>query len=349
MSDNPKSDMPHESPLTRQWILLRTLSARRYGATVKELAEELEVGLKTIRRDLTALQAAGLPVEETVLSRGLKRWGIDPERWQPSLGFAFDEAIALYIARRLLEPLAGTPFWSAAQSALKKTRSTLSDAALAYIDRFGETFHRTRFGESDYASKAAIVEQLNLGIDDHCEVFLTYQSLRSTEPTTYPVHPYGLTFHRGSLYLIGFAPDHDQIRHWKLDRMEKAEVTQVRFNRPPDFDLEEHFKSSFGVYEGGGDVCVKVWFSAEVARYVTESMWHPSQALTPQKDGNLLAEFRLDGTREIKSWVLSFGRHAEVLGPEELRLEMREEFAEMAALYRNSEAGRIQKPQRQSS
>ena len=142
--DTMKSDMPHESPLTRQWILLRSLSARRYGATVKELAEELEVGLKTIRRDLTALQAAGLPVEETVLSRGLKRWRIDPERWQPSLGFAFDEAVALYIARRLLEPLAGTPFWSAAQSALKKTRATLSAAALEYIDRFGETFHRAR-------------------------------------------------------------------------------------------------------------------------------------------------------------------------------------------------------------
>ena len=93
-----------------------------------------------------------------MVSHGLKRWRIDPERWKPSIGFPFDEAAALYVARRLLEPLAGTPFWSAAQSALKKVRSTLSGAALAYIDRFGETFHRTRFGESDYGGKAAIVE-----------------------------------------------------------------------------------------------------------------------------------------------------------------------------------------------
>jgi hypothetical protein len=33
--------MPDEPPLARQWILLRTLSARRHGATVKELGEEL--------------------------------------------------------------------------------------------------------------------------------------------------------------------------------------------------------------------------------------------------------------------------------------------------------------------
>ncbi len=71
--------MPNDSRLTRQWILLRTVSSRRYGATVKELAEKLEVSLKTIRRDLTALQTAGLPLEETVLDRGLKRWRIDPD------------------------------------------------------------------------------------------------------------------------------------------------------------------------------------------------------------------------------------------------------------------------------
>ena len=33
--------MPDEPPLVRQWILLRTLSARRHGATVKELGKEL--------------------------------------------------------------------------------------------------------------------------------------------------------------------------------------------------------------------------------------------------------------------------------------------------------------------
>ncbi|MGI6416809.1 MAG: helix-turn-helix transcriptional regulator [Thermoguttaceae bacterium] len=332
--------------MTRQWILLRILSARRYGATVKELAAELEVSEKTVRRDLVALQTAGLPLEETVFERGLKRWRIDLERWQTPVGFAFDEAAALHIARRLLEPLAGTPFWSAAQSALKKTRATLSSAALDYLDRFGETFHRTRFGDRDYRGHAAVLDQLNQAIDDRRAVKLTYQSLRATEPVTYTIHPYGLVFHRGSLYLVGWAPNHGQIRHWKVDRMKKAAATLARFERPVDFDLEEHFKGSFGVYEGGGDVRVLVRFSAEVTRYVSESTWHPSQILTPQKDGGLLAEFRLDGTREVKAWILSFGRHAEVLGPEELRREMGEELGQMAATYRQRAAAKARSRRR---
>ncbi len=133
------------------------------------------------------------------------------------------------------------------------------------------------------------------------------------------------------------------------DRLKRSEIVQPisqtaeppNSARPADFDLETHFQNSFGVYEGGGDVCVKVWFSAGVARYVTESTWHPSQQLASQKDGSLQAEFQLDGTREIKAWILSFGRHAEVLGPQELRREMGEEVGEMAGRYGKRGASKV--------
>jgi predicted DNA-binding transcriptional regulator YafY len=78
-----------------------------------------------------------------------------------------------------------------------------------------------------------------------------------------------------------------------------------------------------------------------VARYVQEGRWHHSQKLTKQKDGSLLAEFHLDTTEEIKRWILSFGRCAQVLEPEGFRDEiiqelegMIEEYGESAASHR---------------
>jgi proteasome accessory factor B len=309
-------------------MLLRTLSARHYGATVKEMAREMGVSEKTIRRDLETFLMAGFPLEELVCQRGLKKWRIDPAKTQPGLTFAFDEAISLYLSRRLMEPLAGTPFWDAAQRAFKKVRASLGAEALKYIERFAGMFCQTMVGTSDYSKKAEIIDELMVGIEDRKAVFLTYQSLQATEPVTYDIYPLGLVYHRGSLYLVGRAPEHEEIRHWKVNRIEDAEVTEFPFRRPEGFDLREHLAKSFGVYrgDGQGEVHVKVRFAPAVARYVSEARWHPSQKLSPQKDGSLIAEFDLGDTEEIKRWILSFGRHAEVVEPEGLRGEIKDEL-----------------------
>lgn len=311
-----------DSPLVRQWILLRELSARQVGATVRDLAAKLEVSDKTVRRDLEMLAGAGFPLESETGEFGRKHWRM-ASSWQPGdIRFTFEEALALYLGRRQLEPLAGTLIWEAAQRAFQKIQATLNDSAVRYIDKIGESFYQTAIGTSDYARHAEIIDQLLVGIEDRRATFITYQSQQATEPVTYDIYPYGITFHRGSLYLVGYAPRHEELRHWKLNRIEAAEATEVRFQRPADFDLRGHFSGSFGVFRGDGAILVRIRFSRDVARYVREANWHASQQLTAQRDGSLIAEFHLSSTVEIKSWVLSFGRHAEVLEPEALRAEI---------------------------
>lgn len=327
--------MRDDSPLLRQWTLLKTLSSRPGGATVRELVQELGVSEKTVRRDLETFQWVGFPLQEHVGPHGRKAWGLQPAADPPGLSFTFDEAIALYLGRRLLEPLAGTVFWDASQRAFKKIRATLGAKALRYVEQFGQVFYQTMVGASDYSKKAQLIDQLVQGIEDRRSVFLTYRSLKATEPVSYPIYPYGLIYHRGALYVVGWSPDHEEVRHWKVNRIEQAELMQIPFQRPDDFDLREHLAKSFGVYQGGGrgEVHVKVRFAPAVARYVSESRWHESQKLTPEHDGGLIAEFDLDGTEEIKRWLLSFGRHAEVLEPEGLRGEIRREIEALYGTY----------------
>ena len=181
--------MPDEQPLVRQWILLRTLCARHYGATVKELCEEMGVSEKTIRRDLETFRRVGFPLEETVCEFGKKKWRMDPAKNQPGLSFAFDEAISLYLDRHFLEPLAGTVFWQAAQSAFKKIRASLGAEALRHIEQFGHMFHQTMVGASDYSKKAEMIDVLMQGIEERRVVFIAYQSLRTTEPVTLDSYP----------------------------------------------------------------------------------------------------------------------------------------------------------------
>jgi predicted DNA-binding transcriptional regulator YafY len=325
--------MKDDPPLLRQWLLIRLLGNSGDGVTVNDLAEELQVSVKTIRRDLDVLQVAGFPIIDTDEEFGRKRWRLahdQPAGWV----FTYDEALALCLAQRFLDPLAGTFFWQAAQKAFRKLRTGFGPKVLRYLSKVDGALYQTSSGASDYQQQAEIIDELLIAIEERRAVFLTYQSQQATEPVTYDIYPYGLSYHRGSLYLVGYAPRHEELRHWKVDRIEEAEIAELQFPRPSNFDLRQHFSDSFGIYGGSHDepIHIVVRFSRDVSRYVSESTWHASQRLTKQSDGSTLAEFDLSSTVEIKSWVMSFGRHAEVLEPEGLREEMLEEATALLAM-----------------
>lgn len=329
--------MSDQPPLLRQWMLLQMLARRHFGATVKELSRELSVSEKTIRRDLERLQLSGIPLRRIEEAYGRISWKMDRPDGAPPISFTFDEAAALHLARRFMEPLAGTYLWQAAQRAFQKLRSLLGSDTLRYLEKFAAFFHQTQFGAVDYSQQAELVDRLMIGAEERRIVRIRYQSLKATEPVSYEVHPYGLSYHRGALYLVGMAPRHKEIRHWKVRRIAAADLSDRTFRMPADFDIHQHFAKSFGVFHGDGDVVVRVRFAATVARYVGEAQWHESQKLTRQRDGGLIAEFHLDGFEEIKRWILSFGRFAQVLEPEPLRREIAEELRQMNAIYAPAE------------
>jgi proteasome accessory factor B len=328
--------MERSSPLLRQWVLLKTLSSRRHGATVQELAAEVEVHEKTIRRDLALFLQAGFPLHEQRGPHGRKAWCLKTAAGHTEVSFALDEALALYLGRRFLDPLAGTFLGQAAHQAFQKVRACLGPTALSYLDKMAGNLHATAVGVSDYSQQAELLDLLLQAIEERKAMILLYQPLRATEPVEYEVCPYGLAWHRGSLYLVAHSRDHDEIRHFKVNRISEAEPGRFPFHMPKDFDLASHFAASFGVYQGRGDERVVVRFLPPAARYVQESRWHPSQRLTPQKDGSLLAEFHLSDTEEIRHWILSFGKHARIESPPALVATLRDELQHMTAAYAQS-------------
>lgn len=319
--------MPADDPsLLRQWNLIRMLASRRHGLTVAEMTQELGVNDKTIRRDLERFQRIGFPLEVDLEEYGRKRWRIRNDWNQTDSNFSFDEILALYLGRRFLEPLAGTMFWQGARRAIQKIRSSLNEDTLCYLDRLAGQFYQTAGGAGDYSSKFDLVDELWRGVSKRRAVFITYRSQNSTESLSYDIHPYGMVYHRGSLYLVGFSCQHDELRHWKVDRVEDAEVTEVPFEPQQGFNLQRHLLGCFGVFKGDKPVKVRVRFSARVARYVIESTWHPSQKIENDGDGSVVAEFQLSDSEEIKHWILGFGAEAVVLAPQTLRDEIVEEL-----------------------
>jgi len=117
-----------------------------------------------------------------------------------------------------------------------------------------------------------------------------------------------------------------------LDRIRLLHVTDDRFIPPDDFDLDEYMKDSFGVFHTDAEKVV-IKFTPSLERYLKENIWHPSQVFNKDKDGSLLLSMEVGGLQEVMSWVMGFGRHAEVLEPEHLRQAVAEELAATARRY----------------
>jgi len=135
--------VPRNDQVTRQWHLLRRLEGPR-GASLQELGNSLPRDmpkhLRTLRRDLEALEAAGFPlVTERV--DGSTRWRLmDGFRRIPALSFSPTELVALALGRDLLKPLDGTQLRVAVDSALAKITSALPPSALEFARQMRDFF-----------------------------------------------------------------------------------------------------------------------------------------------------------------------------------------------------------------
>jgi predicted DNA-binding transcriptional regulator YafY len=325
--------MSDDTALTRRFNVIRLLEARRLGASVAEIAREMGVSQKTIRRDLEFLQRINIPIEEVTGPRGRKTWRMIGKANSAPLTFTYDEAVAIYLGRRFLQPLTGTNLGEAAESALRKIRCTLGEKALEFFARLQNAFHIPTTGAGDYTAKAEIINVLQQAMEDHSVVRLTYQSQQAAKPSARDLYPYHIVQHKGTLYLFAFDPRHGEVRHYKVDRISDVEVTDGSFDVPASFNIQEHLSGAFGIYSGRDDVTVVVKFLPPAARAVNDKPWHASQVTTTDPDGAVVARYRLSSTVEIKSWVLSFGASAIVLEPESLRTEIARDLARLLEVH----------------
>lgn len=333
--------------LIRQWLLIRALCASRNGCLVRDLAEEFNVSEKSIRRDLNALDCAGFRLETISEDHGRKRWKLDASQSVPLPELNPSEAAALYLGRRLMEPLAGTELWEAAQSAFLKLRQHFSPEALTYLESLAGTLHETTFGQSDYSERADVIDSLMLGVNESRVTRLLYHPLRSDTPEEYELQPLGLIWHRSTLYLVASSPGRPEPRHFKVDRIRDVTLLNKSFECHSDFDLQRHLEHSLGVYQTTApltDVCIR--FAPDVARYVTEHRWHHSQQIEEQPDGSVIVTLQLSDLTEVKSWVLSFGTNARVLAPPGLVKAMRDEIDGLRDVYADSDSLSARKDER---
>ena len=147
------------------------------------------------------------------------------------------------------------------------------------------------------------------------------------------VHPLHLAEEKHRWELVAYDPSRGAVRHFLLKRIRKLSSTAATFEPPADFDLRKHLRGRMGSFAGDKEQEVRIALDAQAASYAREEPWHESQQLTQRVDGRTELTLRVTHLAGVRNTVQQWGRHAEVLAPEELRAEVRADLKAAAAQY----------------
>ena len=245
--------MARNDQVTRQWHLLRRLEGSA-GLTLHQLGDglpgELPENLRTIRRDLDALEGVGFPLVTDRVD-GQTRWKlIDGFRRLPALGLAPSELMALVFSRDLLRPLQGTHIHAALESALTKASAALPPSGLDFVREMRE-FLSVRFGpHKTYRAHREIIDRATRAIADRRSVQMRYLSASSGTAGRREVDPYHLWYAAGGLYLIGYCHRRRDVRLFAVERIRSLAPTDHAFQLPLGFDVEAYVQDALVVMRG---------------------------------------------------------------------------------------------------
>jgi predicted DNA-binding transcriptional regulator YafY len=318
--------------LARQWKIIRILETRKRGITGGELAVELEVPLRTVYRDLDAIQEAGFPVYTEKVGKNSYWKLLDTFRKDFPLPLTATELMALHMSRDLLSIFEGTIFRDSIESLFNKVKAVLSPETLRYVDNISGKIG-VKFGSCKDLSKCKEAIQ---GISEATAkkkcVEIIYKAVSTGRETARKVDPYQVWVMDGGFYLVGFCHLRQAVRTFSLDRIKSFRLLEESFSFPKDFNLEDYLQTAFHVMRGE-PTKVKVRFASRAAHVVRERIWHPSQELRELVDGSVDLSLEVPINYEIVSWILGFGSAAQVIQPLSLRKRIIEELLLASASY----------------
>ena len=321
--------------VARACKVLEILQNSRYGKTTRELADAVvrymglrSVSLKSIERDLKFWQGYGFPIHSEKTSDPERRtvWRLDRGYLElPGFQISVLELLAFAVGRELLFPLAGTPYWEGIQMLWSKMRETLPEPLWEHFERLRRNLVVRGPAAKQYADKEGMLSALNRAIYQHRVTAIRYQGLGQQQAQQRRIEPHALVLSGGSIYVVATdaGADRGEFKLFKLDRLSQVTVGDERFKPRQDFDPEELFAASVGVYRARKAQRFQIRLSGPAARWVVEEPLHPKQILRPPAQGDETEEVVLEipsaYEEEIIRGVLALGDHAEVLQPESCR------------------------------
>jgi predicted DNA-binding transcriptional regulator YafY len=282
--------------IERLFALLLWLQIHRQ-ARAKDIANRFEISERTVYRDIKALIAMNIPI----VSINGEGYELMPHFMLPPVKLTDDESKAIFMSIQLFLRHSTGKLRFDAESALNKLQQTLSPSALQQLVK---SAHILSFYPSQYPIEwdNPMVLLLTQAILDKRLVRFQYQKYESTTTEERLIEPYSLTLSQGAWYINGFCRLRNDLRDFRLSRIEKLEC------------LDEIFQKRMVIPPKTTHMTVRVRFSQEAVRHVHERQHY---AYTHTNDEGEFV-YEVQDLSEIQNWILSYGSQIKTVTPASL-------------------------------
>jgi predicted DNA-binding transcriptional regulator YafY len=295
---------------------------------VKDVAAELECSERTVFRDLAVLQMAGVPYYHDREAQCLR---VRPGFRFPTVDLTDHE----FIGQATADALTTAPGLDVSAGSRPTTRKLLAASETATASLLREVQRVTSVLDlklADHGRHHELIRTAQWALIRSTQLLGDYASPYETAPRRIRLHPYRLCLLKQAWYLIGREEGKERPQTYRMARWKSLRQVDEPANIPDDFDLRAYFGNAWAAFRGETTHDVELRFSPSAAAIVRETVWHPTQAVSPQEDGGVILTFRVDGLEEIVHWVLGWTGRVTVVRPDELRRRVVDQLQEALAL-----------------
>lgn len=295
--------------------------------TAAELAERFDLSIRTVYRDIRALEEAGVPIG----SEAGVGYFLSESYHLPPVRFTNAEASALLMGAKFLEQMSDSQTRESCQSALFKIKSVLNAKEKDALEKLQDNilvFGRQNHGDNREQALLADVQQAIIG---KTALDVEYHAGYTNQVTLRRVEPIGMIYYGNSWHLIGYCLLREDYRDLRIDRILKLERTNIPFSKNAHICLDEYFER---VQNREGMHKITLLVARDSQHHIKESKYWYGFTYDEEHDERWMRlHFRNSDLWGFSRWVIFGGGSVRVEEPEELKVLVRDFVKELTDAY----------------
>jgi predicted DNA-binding transcriptional regulator YafY len=282
------------------------------GLDIEEIARKCSISLRTVYRDLDALDSE---LHVPIWAKGNKR-GVVEGYHLPPIPFTIPEAMNIALAARLMQ--SNSRWYDPHRlSTLMKLNSVIPPPLRKQVQIIIDWMEK----QPRNTKQIEVSEKLaDSWISQH-QVAIRYRESDGTEPQDLIIEPYFIepATPGNSGFVIAYSHFNKSTSKFKISCISHVRERTESYVIPPDFNAMRYLSPAWGSFESSSTIIVKLHFKPQLSRPILEALWNPFLSIVTQKDGSSIITLKANLTADLRAWILGWGDEVEVLEPEVLR------------------------------